>query len=157
MEKNRWEILSDEAEVLSDEGHYDLARERTHEALETAELVLAPDHPDLAPLLDNRADDYDEFDEWQREEKESLYLRALRIREQAFGPDHPEILKSLNKLGNLCWYVDRYSEAEQYRKRAVVISEKAFGPEHPETVKSLWELANHYESIVQYRSAQCFF
>jgi len=66
MGKNRWEILSDEAEVLSDEGHYDLARERTLEALETAELVLSPDHPDLAPLLANRAADYLGLDEWER-------------------------------------------------------------------------------------------
>jgi hypothetical protein len=45
-------------------------------------------------------------------EAESLFKRALDIREKAFGPEHPDIAWSLNSLGALRARQSRFAEAE---------------------------------------------
>ncbi|HEY7417444.1 MAG TPA: tetratricopeptide repeat protein, partial [Ktedonobacteraceae bacterium] len=45
-------------------------------------------------------------------EAEPLYQRALRIREQQLGPEHPDVAQSLNGLANLYWQQGKYEEAE---------------------------------------------
>lgn len=38
----------------------------------------------------------------QYRDAEPLCLRALQIREQVLGPDHPDVAKQLNNLALLC-------------------------------------------------------
>ena len=45
-------------------------------------------------------------------EAESLFKRALEIREKAFAPEHPDIAWSLNTLGALRARQSRFAEAE---------------------------------------------
>ena len=65
-------------------------------------------------------------------EAEPLYQRALHIREQQLGPEHPEVAYrstdwqlSINEQG-------KYAEAEPLYQRALHIREQQLGPEHPE-------------------------
>ena len=53
------------------------------------------------------------------------YKRALAIREQTRGKDHPEVAVTLNNLGELYRMNGRYAEAEQFYKRALAIVETA--------------------------------
>ena len=39
---------------------------------------------------------------FQYRDAEPLCLRALQIREQVLGPDHPDVAKQLNNLALLC-------------------------------------------------------
>ena len=64
---------------------------------------------------------------------EPLYQRALAIREQALGPNHPDTASSLNNLANLYWRQGKYEEAEPLYQRALAIREQALGPNHPDT------------------------
>ena len=64
-------------------------------------------------------------------EAEPPYKRALAIREQALGPEHPEVANSLSSLAALHRAQGRYGEAEPLFKRALAIYEKALGPDHP--------------------------
>ncbi len=66
-------------------------------------------------------------------EAEPLYQRALRIREQALGPDHPQVAYPLNGLANLYQEQGKYAEAEPLYQRALHIREQALGPDHPLT------------------------
>ncbi|MEK7995788.1 MAG: tetratricopeptide repeat protein, partial [Planctomycetota bacterium] len=77
-------------------------------------------------------------------EAEPLYRRALAIREEACGPEHPDTAASLNNLASLYYYQGRYGEAEPLYRRALDIREKTFGPEHPDTATSLNNLASLY-------------
>ncbi|MBE3035878.1 MAG: tetratricopeptide repeat protein [Candidatus Atribacteria bacterium] len=51
----------------------------------------------------------------------------------SFGPDHPDVATSLNKLAELYRAQGRYSEAEPLYKRALAIAEKTLGAHHPNT------------------------
>jgi tetratricopeptide (TPR) repeat protein len=72
---------------------------------------------------------------YQRQERygeaEPLFKRALAIREQALGRDHPDVGQSLNNLATLYDKLDRHADSEPLFKRALVVYEKAAGPEHP--------------------------
>jgi CHAT domain-containing protein/Tfp pilus assembly protein PilF len=89
-------------------------------------------------------------------EAETLYKRALAIREKALAPDHPDVATGLNNLAAL--YVDqgRYAEAEPLYKRALAIWEKALGPDHPDVATGLNNLAVLYGHQGRYSAAEPF-
>ena len=60
-------------------------------------------------------------------------LRALAIREQQLGPQHPDTASSLNNLAGLYQAQGKYPEAEPLLQRALAIYTRAFGPKHPGT------------------------
>ena len=74
-------------------------------------------------------------------EAEPLFQRALTIREQALGPDHPDVAWSLNSLAELYRAQGRYAEAEPLFQQALAIREQALGPDHPDIATSLNNLA----------------
>jgi tetratricopeptide (TPR) repeat protein len=70
-------------------------------------------------------------------EAEPLHQRALAIRENALGPDHPDVATSLNNLALPYYRQGKYAQAEPLFQRALAIWEKALGPEHPLVATSL--------------------
>ena len=60
-----------------------------------------------------------------------MYQRALKIREKALGPEHPDTAASLNNLAALFADMGAYDQALPLYQRALKIREKAPGPEHP--------------------------
>jgi Flp pilus assembly protein TadD len=63
---------------------------------------------------------------------EPLYQRALALREQALGPNHPEVAQSLNNLAIIYSAQGRKAKAEPLLQRALAIWEQALGPQHPQ-------------------------
>jgi tetratricopeptide (TPR) repeat protein len=74
-------------------------------------------------------------------EAEPLYVRALAIREQQLGAEHPGTATSLNNLAALYHAQGKDGEAEALFQRTFVIREQALGASHPDTAQSLWWLA----------------
>ena len=70
-----------------------------------------------------------------------LCERALAIREQVLGPEHPDTATSLNNLAFLLKDQGDRAAARPLHERALAIREKALGPEHPDTATSLNNLA----------------
>ncbi|MCG8351229.1 MAG: tetratricopeptide repeat protein [Chloroflexales bacterium] len=66
-----------------------------------------------------------------------LYARALAIREQVLGPEHPDTATSLNSLGLLLQDLGDLAGARPYYERALAIRAQALGPDHPNTATSL--------------------
>jgi len=60
-----------------------------------------------------------------------LNQRALRIREAALGPDHPDVATDLNYLGWVLSDLGQSGEALPLHQRALRIHEAALGPDHP--------------------------
>jgi tetratricopeptide (TPR) repeat protein len=58
-------------------------------------------------------------------EAEALNKRALAIREQALGANHPDVAHTLNNLAVVYESQGKYSEAEELYKRALAIREQA--------------------------------
>jgi tetratricopeptide (TPR) repeat protein len=67
----------------------------------------------------------------------SFCQRALRIREQVLGPQHPDTALSVEILGDACMQQGDVAGAQSFYERALRIREKALGPEHPDTARSL--------------------
>ena len=84
---------------------------------------------------------------------EPLYLRALAIREQALGSDHPDTALSLNNLA-LLYDSQGKSWPKPLYVRALKICEQQLGPEHPNTASSLNNLAMLYHAQEQYERAE---
>ncbi|MFB3895305.1 MAG: tetratricopeptide repeat protein [bacterium] len=88
---------------------------------------------------------------------ETLYLRALKIRENIFSKEHPIIATSLNNLALLYYYQKKYSQAEPLFQRALKLKENAFGLDSLPVADSLNNLASLYQDQEKYTLAESFF
>jgi tetratricopeptide (TPR) repeat protein len=77
----------------------------------------------------------------QYELAESLYQRALRLLEQAFGPEHLEVASFLDRLAIVFFRQGKYEQAERLYQRALHTWERALGPEHLRVAGPLYGLA----------------
>jgi tetratricopeptide (TPR) repeat protein len=72
---------------------------------------------------------------------------ALKVAEETFGSEHPNMVLSLSNLAILYHEQGKYVEAELLYKRALAISEKALGKDHPDVATVLENMAVLYEKI----------
>ncbi|MGA2289113.1 FxSxx-COOH system tetratricopeptide repeat protein [Bradyrhizobium sp.] len=70
-----------------------------------------------------------------------LYERALAIRENLLGPDHPDTAQSLHNLANLLQDQGDFVSVQPLHERALAIRERVLGTRHPDTAQSLNSLA----------------
>jgi tetratricopeptide (TPR) repeat protein len=87
-------------------------------------------------------------------EAEAFYQQSLRIWEQAYGPDHPQVAYPLNGLAALYDEQGKYAEAEPLYLRALHIWEQAYGPDHPQVAYPLDGLALLYREQGKYAEAE---
>ncbi|NIP99625.1 MAG: tetratricopeptide repeat protein, partial [Nitrospinaceae bacterium] len=73
-------------------------------------------------------------------EAEPLFKRALSIRENTFGPDHPEVSDLLHNLSEMYGKMGNPSLAVPLCQRALVIRENSLGSDHPRVADSLANL-----------------
>jgi tetratricopeptide (TPR) repeat protein len=88
------------------------------------------------------------------QETEPLFQRALAIREQQLGPEHPDIANSLNDLAVFYRDQGKYEQAEPLFQRALAIREQRLEPEHPDIANSLNNLALLYHAQGKYEQAE---
>ena len=69
-------------------------------------------------------------------------LRALAIREEALGPEHPAVASSLNGVAAILRRQGKLDEALAHHRRALAIRESALGPRHPMVASSLNNMSN---------------
>ena len=63
-------------------------------------------------------------------EAESLYHRALEIRERALGPEHPQVATTLHNLAFLYSTEGQFEKAEPAYRRSIATLENVFGKDH---------------------------
>ncbi len=80
-------------------------------------------------------------------ESQILAERALAIREQTLGPDHPDVAASLNAIAIVDLALSQPNLALSNYERALAIWEHALGPDHPDVAISLLNLGNALESL----------
>jgi tetratricopeptide (TPR) repeat protein len=83
-----------------------------------------------------------------------LAQKALAIREQLLGANHPDVATSLNNLAGLYQAIGNYGEAEPLFQRSLTIREQALGSDHPRVATSLNNLAALYSDMGNYTEAQ---
>jgi Tfp pilus assembly protein PilF len=73
-------------------------------------------------------------------EAKSAYERALKIEENVYGPDHPEVAATVDNLGIVLRQMGDLEGAKEYHERALEIFEHAYGPDHPEVARTAGNL-----------------
>jgi tetratricopeptide (TPR) repeat protein len=87
-------------------------------------------------------------------EAEPLYLRALAIREQQLGAQHPDTATTLNNLALLYQDQGKYEQAEPLYLRVLSTYKQQLGAQHPWTATSLNNLAGLYQDQGKYEQAE---
>ncbi|GER81898.1 tetratricopeptide repeat protein [Thermogemmatispora aurantia] len=90
-------------------------------------------------------------------EAEPLLRRALLIREQQLGPEHPELSASLYNLGLFYEEQGRSPEAEALYWRVVAIEERQAGNDHQGLTRALYRLALLYRDRRDFERAESLF
>ncbi len=67
----------------------------------------------------------------EREAARLTLVRVVALDENLYGPDHPEVAKSLHDLGAAEMQLERYDESSQHLQRALRIAIASFGERHP--------------------------
>jgi tetratricopeptide (TPR) repeat protein len=82
------------------------------------------------------------------------FEQCLKLSEQRFGPNHPDVATSLNNLAELYLAQGKYNKAETLRLRCLEIEKKTLGENHPQFVSSLNKLAALYIKQGRYAEAE---
>jgi CHAT domain-containing protein/Tfp pilus assembly protein PilF len=80
--------------------------------------------------------------------------KAMEIRGEFLGEDHPDYAASLNNLAALHWAIGDYAKAEPLYRRALEIQKQALGESHPVHATTLDNLANLYQAMGDYAKAE---
>ncbi len=142
------------AEQYQNRGSLDIAETTYEQAIAGIEREEGPDDPYLLPeALESLGGLY--HLERRDFEAETLFIRALKIREKAAGPEHPDDAGSLNLNYLLNLYRDqgRLGDIEPFFERALEIQEETLGPDHRMVVFTLTDLASIYREQGKYQDA----
>jgi tetratricopeptide (TPR) repeat protein len=94
------------------------------------------------------------YDRARYKQAEPLGQRALRIGQQIWGPEHPQVASMLCDLAYLYYELGHYQQAEPLFQRALCIWEHVLGPAHPALVRPLNGLGALYWKQGKYDQAE---
>jgi tetratricopeptide (TPR) repeat protein len=80
--------------------------------------------------------------------------QALAIFEAAYGPDQPEVARSLGNLGNVLQQLGELDAARAAQERALAVFEAAYGPDHPDVARALTNLGNVLQRLGELDAAR---
>ncbi len=124
------------------------ARAHEQQALDARISVLGEDHPLVATSLHR----YAALENGTPQALE-LNQRALRIRERAFGPQHPDYAESCAIVGESLLQLGRVEEALPLMERALTL-QRGFAPRHPRTATYATSLAGAYAQLSRFPEAR---
>ena len=126
-------------------GVRDLSEDRTDEhrrcdtfAASCADPICIIYDPGL--VVGNVGNPGTDLDQEKYIQAETEYREALKLHEQALGPEHPDTLSTYYRLA-LCLQAEKkLDEAKAFARRAVEGAGKVLGTNHPDTLKyeKLW-------------------
>ena len=85
-------------------------------------------------------------DQHEYELAEAVLKRELRVRENAVGPNDPDIVSTLDRLALLYQTEKRFSEGEALLKRGLTTRQKVFGLSNVKVAESMEALADFYSA-----------
>lgn len=88
------------------------------------------------------------------EESESMFRRAVTIKEKALGVDHFKTCGALNHLASALMEKNDFAAAKVLYRRIVAIRERHYGAEDVETAHALNNLANLLDDLADYEAAE---
>lgn len=127
--------------------HGDLPAAENHyeEAMEVANSVHGPNHPEVATAANNLGVTYTEMQDYER--AENLHMQALAIREKSFGAMHPEVAQSMANLAVLFHSSGQLDKARGFYVGALDVF-KRFRPSDDEEVQTVQA---NYDALLRHR------
>ena len=83
-----------------------------------------------------------------------LHEKALAIRKNIFGEDHPNAATSYNNLASVYYRLAEYNKAKELYEKALMIRKNNFGEDHADVAVSYSNLAPVYYSMGEYNQAK---
>jgi eukaryotic-like serine/threonine-protein kinase len=83
--------------------------------------------------------------------------RALELRLNALGPEHPDSLTSMHNLGVLYEHEGSLDRAETLYRKELELERRVRGEEHPDTLLAMDRLATVYQARAKYADAEPLF
>ena len=115
------------------------ALEHFTRALTTLERVTGPDHPELASILNGRANTLLALG--RLDEASADYERALAISETRLGAEHPRVIVCLTNIASLRRQQGHVAEARALFEK-VLAADQARHPDHADVAVDLEQLAS---------------
>ena len=85
------------------------------------------------------------------------YGKALDIKLQALGRDHPSVGNTLNNMGTVYIEQGQHAKALEYFQRALEARQNSLGFEHPAVSETLFNMAGLRKGLGQTQLAQKLF
>jgi tetratricopeptide (TPR) repeat protein len=114
--------------------------------------VLAPDHPDIARVLNNLGLYYCSVG--RLEDSVSALRQSVTTHERAFGPDSVEVAEVLLNLANTYLVADQLPEAEPLLARSLEIFESELGPDSHQALLTLNSLGGLYYNLRRFADGE---
>ena len=83
-----------------------------------------------------------------------LHEKALAIRKNIFGEDHPNVATSYNNLASVYYRLAEYNKAKELHEKALMIRKNNFGEDHADVAISYSTLAPVHYSMGEYNKAK---
>ena len=80
--------------------------------------------------------------------------RALKIDEQAYGPDHLNVATIANNIGSVLKDLGELEEARKCYERALKIDEQAYGPDHPNVARDVNNIGTVLQDLGELEEAR---
>jgi hypothetical protein len=72
-----------------------------------------------------------------------LQEKVVEVRTRVLGPEHPNILSSINNLATTLLSMGDLPAARELQEKVVDVFTRVLGPEHPQTSSSMQWLGHH--------------
>ena len=113
-------------------------------------LIVLPAHAQQTLLDELHAEILILYQQGRYAEAAKVAEEALKVAENTYGPDHPNVVTSVKNVADLYQVQGNYAAAEPLFKRALAIQEKNLGPDHPDLGRSMNDLAVLYKAQGKY-------
>lgn len=90
----------------------------------------------------------------QWNDAEKLQLKAVELRIEVLGPDHPDTLSSMNTLASTYQYQGRLEQAAKLGVQVIERSNTRLGLNHPDTLNIMNNLASIYQAQGRWEEAE---
>lgn len=94
------------------------------------------------------------IDQGRYREAANVLQSVVDTRSNSVGVEHPDTLRSRNRLAYALWRQGRYREAEQQFRQLMALEERVLGPDDPDTLASESGLANALSDEGRYADAE---
>lgn len=149
--KNLAPVYNQLGVIYDKKGDYKMALEYFQQAAGIEEILLSPDHLDLAITYNNIALMCSKLADYSTEY--SFHQKALEIREKHLSSDDPLLAATYSNLAGYYHAIGNYSTARITSQKAIEMAEKSFVPNHPDLACIYNDAALMYRSMEEYRPA----